>query len=342
MSNTPYELAPHEFIQTLFSKVPSGYVEIAYLSPEGMNLHPRTVVQWAELPLGDIDPALPNIHSLNEKGYSCYFAPAVRVCKHGPEERTDHKTGEIYTLQYPRGKAKEAQWITALWADVDLKATPDAYQRLIGAIVPPSIVVKTGGGYHGYWMLTEPLQITDDNRESIKQTLKGMAIALGSDTTVADLARVMRLPGTTNTKPGRENRLCEVMDFIPGYYHYMDFELNYSPLAKPAISTTYRQIKIEGRAPLRRWVETYLDYGEAEGNRNTRAYAAARWLLDNGYSLGEVQTMVGNRALSDGLPQDEVDTILSSAERSERKAPDISHTMQTRMSAADKRLKELS
>lgn len=94
----PIGLKPHEFIQLLYEKIPQGFVEITYLAPEGVKLYPHTVVQWATLPLGELDPELPNIKAMNAKGYSCYFGCAVKGVKHEPEQRTSDKTGKPYTV----------------------------------------------------------------------------------------------------------------------------------------------------------------------------------------------------------------------------------------------------
>lgn len=337
INDDPVGIAPHEFLKVMFQNVPTGYVEVCYLAPEGMRLYPHEYVQWAALPLGELDPALPNIHKQNAKGYSCYFAPAVRAVKYEAEQRISKKSGKPYTM-YPRGKAKDALYITSLWIDID-EPGESGYRRAMEALTPmASIIISSGGGYHAYWLLNKPLLITDDNRAMVKQTLKGMALACGSDTKVADLARIMRLPGTINTKPGRGAR-CEAIDFIPVRYDYMDFELAYSPLAAPPIPQPTRYIPASAReTTIPKWIQTYLETGERQGNRNQRAYSAARGLLDAGFSLSDVETLIGNRARADGLDDVEIDTLINSAYHAPRETVLPSY-MQTRMGVADKRLK---
>lgn len=331
-----YTLAPHEFIQVLFSGIQDGYVEVVYLAPEDVKLYPKTVVQWANLPLGDLDPALPAVMEMNQRGYNCYFGTAVKGQKHEPERRTSEKTGKQYTF-YPRGRAHDATFVTALWVDVD-NPGEDGYRQLINQIIPPSIVVSSGGGWHGYWLLNEPLPITDDNRDDVKRTLKGMALACGGDTKVADLARIMRLPGTVNTKPGR-GQTCQVLDFIPGYYHYQDMELGYAPLAAPPTPRIMREIPVSASAGMPRWVENYLNNGAAQGERNNTAYAAARALLDNGFSHGETERLIGHRAASDGLTDTEIATLLRSAAYAPRSAPTLEPAMSNTIAADDHLLK---
>lgn len=328
-----YTLEPHQFIETIFQNAPLGYVEITYLAPEGMDLYPRTVVSWARIPLGNVPPDLPHIHEMNARGYNCYFGVAVRERKYEPEQRISEKTGREYTVHL-RGKAHDACAVTALWVDVDTPGE-DGYIQLISSIIPPSIVVSSGGGWHGYWLLVEPHLLPDDEaRANVKRTLKGMAIACGGDTKVADLARIMRIPGTINTKPGRGTR-CEVYDFIPGYYNYNELEIGYAPLATPPVPRITRQIPTTASAGMPHWVENYLNSGAMQGERNNTAYAAARALLDNGFSPGETERLITTRATSDGLTAQEIATLLNSAENAPRSAPNLEPQIHTGIAADD-------
>lgn len=336
MSDDAISISPAEFIQTLFGRVTVGHIEMTYLIPDGLNKWPRTVIQWAALPLGEINPDLPNVMEKNAQGYGCYIGVAVRGRKYEPEQRISDKTGRPY-LHYQRGKAIDATYITALWVDID-EPGEAGYTRAIGALVPPSIVVATGGGYHAYWLLTEPLPIDDYNRDKVKQTLKGMAIAAGSDPKVAELARILRLPGTVNTKPSRNGARCEVLDFFPAYYHYEQFETAYAKLARPAEPVITRYVPVEASAGLPKWVEDYLNTGAPQGERNSRLYAVARELFDNGYSYADVERLAGGRAAMDGLPDEEIKTAIRSASNAPRNTPHIDRKVSGRMAAADRLL----
>ncbi len=314
-----YTLKPHEFIETLFGEIQTGHIEVTYLAPENSGIYPKTVVHWAQAPIGNLNPDLPNVMDMNARGYNCYFGATVRGRKYEAEQRLS-KSGKPYPF-YPRGKAHDAIWITALWTDVDT-AGEAGYHQLIDNMVPPSIVISSGGGWHGYWLLDTPLAVTDSNRDEIKRTLKGMAIACNGDTKVADLARIMRLPGTVNTKPGR-GQFCTVRDFIPSRYHYTELEVNYAALAAPPTPVISRHIPITASAGMPRWVERYLTSGAIQGERNNTAYAAARALLDNGFSAGETETLIRQRATSDGLTEQEIITLLSSALHAQRSAPTL-------------------
>jgi hypothetical protein len=335
---------PHEFLDLLYGNVPDGALEVTYIAPDGIDIKPHTVIQWRDLPLGAIAPAMPNVHALNQQGYSCYFGVTVRKAAKAPEQRLNKKTGQWFWMQ-PRGNEGDALCLTALWCDIDMKDfdgnEQSAYQSLLESPIPPSIIVSSGGGWHGYWLLESPLLITDDNRQMIKQTLRGIALYHRCDTKVAELARIMRLPGTVNTKPERGGAICQVVDNIPGRYHYMDFELTYAPYAAPKIPLPTRALSLPTDKHIPKWIEQYLVSGEREGQRNKKLYVYARQLLDNGFSSGEVENILKPRAMADGLPESEIDRTLSSAERAPRGTPTVSNHVQMRMGVADKRGRDL-
>lgn len=338
MSDEQRPITPAEFLYTLYSRVKDGWLEITCLAPEGVQVYPRTLVMWKQMPLGQIDPNMPGVMKANERGYGVYFGVTVRNRMYEPEQRVG-KTGHPYTF-YARGKAHDAQWLTCLWIDVD-EPGESGYRRCIGSLpVQPSIVVSSGGGWHGYWLLTEPVLLDEHHRDMAKLTLKGMAMTAGSDTAVADLARIMRLPGTVNTKPGRDARRCEVVDCLPAYYDYQQFEDAFAPLAAPKRQIT-RHIPQEASAGLPKWCADYLTNGARAGERNNTAYAAARCMLDNGYSTTDMERAITARASADGLDMSEIEALVQSAARAGSDSPgrpNIPQHIATRISTADRRL----
>lgn len=92
--------------------------------------------------------------------------------------------------------------IAFLHADIDFKdidSPPADVERKLGTLrLPPSIIVKSGNGLHAYWLLKEALGCEDQER--IEAALKLLADTVGGDVSVCEIARLMRLPGTHNTK----------------------------------------------------------------------------------------------------------------------------------------------
>ncbi len=119
-----------------------------------------------------------------------------------------------------RGGIDSAVVLPGLWVDLDIagpthasdQLPPDvasAEELLSGAVHEPSALVRTGGGLHAYWLLREALLLettADRAAASAAATrLQGAirAVAAEKGYTVdatADLARVLRLPGTLNHK----------------------------------------------------------------------------------------------------------------------------------------------
>jgi len=66
-------------------------------------------------------------------------------------------------------------------------------------------LIFSGRGWHGYWLLNKPIRLEGPDRDRLAKLVEGinrdLAERLDGDT-VADLARVMRIPGTINPKNG--------------------------------------------------------------------------------------------------------------------------------------------
>jgi hypothetical protein len=83
-----------------------------------------------------------------------------------------------------------------LWVDCDAKDGVPAPERLREFRPPPHILVASGGGHHGYWLLREPV----DDPGRLREANRLLAEALGGDQQAADAARILRPPGTLNFK----------------------------------------------------------------------------------------------------------------------------------------------
>ena len=75
----------------------------------------------------------------------------------------------------------------------------------------PTAIIDSGGGYHCYWLLERTAMIDDSNRGELAALQRGWVAFVGGDPAASDLARVLRLPGTTNHKyePARPVTIIE-------------------------------------------------------------------------------------------------------------------------------------
>jgi hypothetical protein len=96
----------------------------------------------------------------------------------------------------------------AVWVDFDFKhfsdddaeAEIEIRRRIAAFPFPPSIIVRSGGGLHCYWLLDEPFDLQNGGAALAKQILRALATALDGDLAAAEVARILRLPGTLNHK----------------------------------------------------------------------------------------------------------------------------------------------
>lgn len=104
------------------------------------------------------------------------------------------------------GKKEHCREAVALWCDVDFKNVQEAEarERLARFQPAPSIIINSGGGLHVYWLLLKVAVAFD-----LERVLKGLAKVLSADPQCAEIARVLRIPGSFNHKyrPSREVRI---------------------------------------------------------------------------------------------------------------------------------------
>nr|MBA2280277.1 DUF3987 domain-containing protein [Acidimicrobiia bacterium] len=119
-----------------------------------------------------------------------------------------------------RGGAADCVAIPGLWLDVDvagpnhtatdLPATLDAGLDLITSFpAEPTVIIATGGGLQAHWAFAEPLEIDQAARDLLSRWGATWTAAAEERNVhldnVFDGARIMRLPGTRNTKGGRND-----------------------------------------------------------------------------------------------------------------------------------------
>ncbi|MBI4903357.1 MAG: hypothetical protein HY820_06970 [Acidobacteria bacterium] len=143
-----------------------------------------------------------------------------------------------------RCPSNEVAGIVGLWADLDLKsdahpkavlpATIEDALKILPEQFPPTFVVRTGNGAHAWWLFREPLIFaSDEERRDAgnlalrwQSLLRLNAAAHGwSFDRLADLARVLRVPGTQNCKNPASPKPVEI-------YRQTDRRYNLSDLAE--------------------------------------------------------------------------------------------------------------
>lgn len=172
-------------------------------------------------------PRLHETVSLQGDG-DLYFGVALRDQKQALE------LAATEDLARTRGTTGSTIALPGLWADVDVRGpahkradlppTLDAAYELIDEFpLGPTIVVHSGHGLQSYWLFKEPWAFEGESERQeaevlsrrFQATLRALARKQGwTIDNTSDLARVLRLPGTFNTKVG-ERRSVEVVGWYP-------------------------------------------------------------------------------------------------------------------------------
>ncbi|CAG0967081.1 hypothetical protein ANRL4_01019 [Anaerolineae bacterium] len=242
------------FLQDLFEGCSSGYLTLTAIHPDGQ--HP---VPSRHVPIGDeflLREALKRLGQANDAGWGAYFGVAVRQNALG---------------RWSRGGRHNLLCLPALYVDLD-RDPDEAWTRLAWFDLPPSVIIRSGRGYHAYWYLLTP---TDDF-DTADWVLHGLAKRLEGDPAVTT-AHSMRLPGTVNTKPGREGLLCTVVRAYPERRYALSEFLPYGET--PPKSTFVRPRLHIGSKPDRQlWVETVTEavMTQLEGRWKANGFIAAR------------------------------------------------------------------
>lgn len=122
--------------------------------------------------------------------------------------------GEIKDPTFVRAQKRYIAAINCLYGEFDAKtygSKEAILEHIADATFPqPSVLVDSGGGIHGYWLLKEPWLLENDDVRSAAELIQRLWVqdVIGADPAVHDLVRILRIPGTLNFKydPLREVR----------------------------------------------------------------------------------------------------------------------------------------
>src|SRR6187402_369327 len=110
-----------------------------------------------------------------------------------------------------------------LFNDLDYKDIVEDVPTIYGLLerlgCPPTIRVRSGGGLHSYWLFKEGID-TQANLERLEDALRRLAEVTGGDPSVCEVSRLMRLPGTHNSKYGDVREV--VCEFLNGPRYELD------------------------------------------------------------------------------------------------------------------------
>ena len=210
-----------------------------------------------------------------------YFGVHPAKAKKGPNERA---------------RIDDVSAINCLFAELDVKdygGDKDAVLAHLATLaVEPSVVVDSGGGFHCYWLLTNPFELdTPEHLERAKHAQAAWVVYAGGDPGAKDLARVLRVPGTANLKYAPARKVIFERANFARLYKLADLEVLAQPKTQSAPNVNHTSGVVNGNY----WLEKALAQA-APGRRNSTGFWLACQLRDNGVNDLEARSIMAEYA----------------------------------------------
>lgn len=296
---TQVKAAVERFLSALFE--PNDTIEVRAI--------PRLKRCWFFESYFALVDQLDELLAVNSKGDNLYFGANPRARRGGTDA--------------------DVSVFRCLFVDIDEDVGEAAVlERAEKAGLPePTALVMSGHGWQCWWRLAEPM--TDAAAWTTAQ--RRLISAMRSDHRIKDPARIMRLPGTINTKsdPWVRAELARCADAGQCVYPIDDLLAVLPPVEKiPHESVLHHErAMLSGeRAKLAYATMDFVMNGAREGERNHRLFNAACDMCGCGYTADEAWAKLEPPASMSGLGRDEIQTAIESAfgkQRTPAKPPTV-------------------
>jgi len=201
----------------------------------------------------------------------------------------------------------------AYFADFDETSLAGALGAIRGAGLPfPSIVIRSGGGVHVYWLLHDPVE----DMAEWRHRQKWIAAALRSDGAVCDPNRLMRLPGFPNRKRkyAGTTPVARLLTCDPTRrFSWRDIEPRHEPEPRARVELTAEQLAALPPVPagsMSAYSRRFLDDGVVgKAGRRMTAFHVAGDLAAREWTLEAATNAIVARLRALGLGLDELDDI---------------------------------
>jgi hypothetical protein len=230
---------------------------------------------------------------------------------------------DVYVSVNPRvgkgGKKQHVHYVSSFHVEVDYgkdghKKPPEheSYDQALESIqkfkLQPTIINHSGGGFHLYWILNQPLNVKDFGIDNIELINKTLLVKLGGDPGTHDISRVLRVLGTFNFKV--ENNPREVTTVADGgpKYNFDDFSEFMQPTDEPEKKSDQKRTVKSDQAITSNWdqkvstlpVSDHMKYLITTGNdgtypsRSEADQAVITALVNKGISEAEIKHIFEN------------------------------------------------
>jgi hypothetical protein len=176
----------------------------------------------------------------------------------------------------------------------------------------PSATVFSGNGVHAYWLFKEPMP-TQGNIERIEMALRQLADHVAGDLPVCEVARVLRVPGSHNTKNGAWSEVEVISLDGDRRYELDDLEEWLSEVSPIMLRKKRDQALPAGETDF--FAEYAKQYGIKPPIDVEARLAAMMFMGGEDSSIHQTQLAVSAALLNKGVPVDEVVAILMDATR---------------------------
>jgi len=113
------------------------------------------------------------------------------------------------------------QWTDELLSECKAKVLAHIHSVCSKAYLPPTAIIDSGHGFYPVFKLSSFIEFaSDQHREEIKEVNKAFHSAFAADSTF-DFARILRVVGTRNIKPGYPAD-CKLIEFHPDKRYTLD------------------------------------------------------------------------------------------------------------------------
>lgn len=205
---TPENLSPEKFIYELWATVPKEwFVEFQFIQYRPTQENPtakrsRSISYSVTQILKDWDTL--------SKELTRHNRTQVENIHHSVNPRFRRPTGKGGA-----GKNDDVTAYIALWVDVDYgmnsenvrKEFFETVEELKKIGLGPSVIIESGRGLHGYWLLDKPYPTT-----TARPFCAGIQDYFRISDAINDPRRILRLPGFLNLKDPNDPKWCKVVD----------------------------------------------------------------------------------------------------------------------------------
>ena len=236
------------------------------------------------------------------------------------------KGHDVYVGVNPRvGKAstkENVHWLASFHAEVDYgqdghtkKPEHATYDDALTAIkafhIPPTLLNHSGGGFHCYWVLNEPVNVSEIGLNALENINRAIMAAVKADGGTQNINRILRVPGTFNFKiPHNPRPVTVIIDSGPTYdldvfKHFMDFQpeskkkkVPISAVPKPDSSDWDKNIS---SLPVSAKIKSLINSGNdgSYPSRSEADQAVTTALVNKGMDFNDIKAIFENYRIGD-------------------------------------------